>query len=63
MTYRQLRKKLQEMVDSDLDGQATVYNSDTSEYIPIKRFEELKPLNENDDDDDIFEDATHVMVI
>mgnify|MGYP003738943439 CR=1 FL=1 len=38
MTYRQLRKHLQEMIDSRLDDDVTIFDEENSEYFPVKSF-------------------------
>lgn len=57
MTYRQLRKYLQEMSDSDLDQDATVYDRTEDVYRLVNGFKQV------DEQQDVLDEGHHVMTI
>lgn len=57
MTYRELRKFLQEMVDERLDDTATVYDAELDQYIPVVTMEIV------DDQQDVLDEGHAVIII
>jgi len=57
MTYRQLRKKLQEMYDYDLDEEIMVYSQERDEFVQLTGI--LKVI----DPDSVPEDINHYLTI
>ena len=57
MTYRQLRKKLQEMQESRLDDDATIWDKENDEYKPVRFVEETG------EDCDVLDEGHLVIVV
>lgn len=57
MTYRQLRRELQNMQETDLDQDATMYDRDNDEYMPVKSFKKVG------EEQDVLDAGSHVIVV
>jgi hypothetical protein len=57
MTYRKLRKYLQEMDDLRLDDDVTIYDSDRDEFLPANRVTAV------DEDGDVLDEGHTIILI